>query len=760
MILHQTSRTARLSAWSSLVLGLCLATTSSQAILQFDVFLGYGGQPTGIDGAAREAGWFALGCELFNDGPGFDAVVEIRSADGRGGQARRLAIELPTNTRKRFVLPVFASSRGGSWDVRLLDSRGKVRAEVQRVGPRSLAWQSLLVGAVPRSYGGAPQLPPLRGNNPRSDLQPLVARIPVEFLPDDPIAYEGLNALYLNSERAVAMRDPQVDALLTWVQGGGHLILAVEQPADVTATPWLRTLLPCSVGESVTAQVPGELYRWLRWEDTTFNQPGRETSTVHLRAPQRFGGAQQFGGGAIAPIEKYRLERPRDLGAHEEVNPYRELRPPPGFEGTEFSLISARLRDGQVSVTADDRPLVVSGHRGRGRVTVLLFSPEREPFRSWKDREWFWARLLRVPPGWYTEANLHVWGGYSLDGVIGAMIDSRQVRKLPVQWLLLLLVAYLIVIGPLDQFILKRLNRQMLTWITFPSYVVLFSLLIYYLGYRLRAGETEWNELHLVDVVTRADLTQVRGRTYASIYSPVNARYELGSNLPHSTLRGEFLGVFGGSGESGRMDIEQLDRGFRAEVFVPVWTSQLVVCEWTQADQPPLEVVLTPKGAGAQVTVRNHLDAALADVLLVWDGLVLPLGSVPARNTREFRVETPSGAQLQQMVLGPATRFMGTVEGRQRAFGAGGSSWIDLSVDNLLALSFVGLAGDQFAAQQQCLAPEGTELSSLIDRGDAVVLAWAENHAALPNLRRFRAIRSQQNTLYRVAIPLRTASPL
>ena len=40
------------------------------------------------------------------------------------------------------------------------------------------------------------------------------------------------------------------------------------------------------------------------------------------------------------------------------------------------------------------------------------------------------------------------YGGLSMDGVFGALIDSRQVRKLPVEWLLLLLLVYLIVIGP------------------------------------------------------------------------------------------------------------------------------------------------------------------------------------------------------------------------------------------------------------------------------------------------------------------------
>jgi len=42
------------------------------------------------------------------------------------------------------------------------------------------------------------------------------------------------------------------------------------------------------------------------------------------------------------------------------------------------------------------------------------------------------------------------------------MIDSKQVRKLPVGWLLFLLLVYLVVIGPLDHPGLKRINRPML----------------------------------------------------------------------------------------------------------------------------------------------------------------------------------------------------------------------------------------------------------------------------------------------------------
>ena len=146
-------------------------------------------------------------------------------------------------------------------------------------------------------------------------------------------------------------------------------------------------------------------------------------------------------------------------------------------------VASGKLLDGQPVVTTEAGPLIVSAARGRGRITALLFSPEREPMRSWKHLPTFWARVTDVPLAWYVSSDFNRSGGWSSDGIFGAMIDSKQVHKLPIEWLLLLLVVYLVVIGPFDQYWLKRIGRPMLTWITFPCYVVLFSLLIYF--YRL-----------------------------------------------------------------------------------------------------------------------------------------------------------------------------------------------------------------------------------------------------------------------------------
>src|SRR5512140_2583849 len=83
-----------------------MGLAEARATIQFDIFPGY-------DSIVREAVWEPVVCEVFNDGPTFQAVFELSSGFG-GNQVQRLSLDLPTNTRKRFTIPVFGH-RYGAW---------------------------------------------------------------------------------------------------------------------------------------------------------------------------------------------------------------------------------------------------------------------------------------------------------------------------------------------------------------------------------------------------------------------------------------------------------------------------------------------------------------------------------------------------------------------------------------------------------------------------------------------------------------------
>jgi hypothetical protein len=379
-----------------------------------------------------------------------------------------------------------------------------------------------------------------------------------------------------------------------------------------------------------------------------------------------------------------------------------------------------------------------------------MFSPEMEPFFTWKNRAFFWAKLAGLPPQTLSSQEYQVYGGFALDGVFGAMVDSKQVRKLPVGWLLLLLLGYLVVIGPLDQFWLKKLGKQMFTWLTFPAYVAFFSGLIYLIGYKLRAGETEWNEIHVVDIVPHGEQAELRGRTFASMYSPVNARYKLSSDLPVATLRGEFLGNLGGGRESSQASVAQRGNSFDADIAVPVWTSQLFVSDWWRPDALPLRVSVQTDGAPRQVTVENRLETKMKEARLVLDGRIWELGELPANQTKQFSL-TGEGESLESWVQTHGSRFDETAQQRQFAFGSGDQSRIENLPISAMTASFPSLLSPN-QAHRTFIYPPGLDLTPLVDRGNAVLLAWAADYAPVKPIYRFSPRRSHRDTLWRMSV--------
>ena len=757
------------------LLGFGGGALTSRAAIQFDVFLGY-------DGIVPQASWFPVVCEIKNDGPSFVGTVEVDGGKFNQDQTRQAVVELPTGTLKRFTIPVFASARTyGTWDVRLLDEGGKVRAEQRGVQTRrQIASRTPLVGALVRTPAGTPTLRPILPQD--AALQPAAARLLPSIFPDNPVVLEGMDCLYLNSEKALDLKVGQVNALLAWLHGGGHLVVGVEQISDISATPWLKAVLPCDLNDMQTVEGHTELQEWLRSPNWPTNLAGRSHSEGQAMQAfrQRYGvtgrlrppvaappNVQPSSPGRSAPLRSALPPPPASVqpgvSAQPDVSaadPFRDLPEDPAFETATLQVATGEVRDGDVVVAAGSKPLIVTANRGRGRVTLLLFSPEREPFRSWKNLPTFWAKLAEVPGAWYTSADYRQMGGWGSDGIFGAMVDTRQVHKLPVTWLLLLLIVYLVVIGPLDQYWLKRINRPMLTWITFPCYVVLFSLLIYVIGYKLRAGESEWNELHLVDVLLKGDEAELRGQTYASVYSPSNQRYTLRGQQEFATLRSEFAGTMSvPQSDEKATFMQQGDGSFKAEIFVPVWTSQLLVSDWWQPAPVPLSVAVVPQGEQWQVTVDNRTEHSLANARLVIEDRIVALGELPPRATKTFTISPGQGTLLRTFVDQQGAGFQGAVRARHSTFAGGESGRIDDLPNASMAASFLAYLSGPRDSMSRFLAPPGLDLSPVVAHGNAVLLAWAADYSPVKTLRQFSPRRSHQNTLWRVAVTVQSLKP-
>jgi hypothetical protein len=708
-----------------------LLGTSLHAEVRFDVFVG-------IDDRIREGHWFPVAFEIENKGPAFTGTV-VFGPDGRlESQPRSFTVELPSGTLKRVVIPAFSpEARYSRWEARLLDDRGTEVAERNAIQPKDTAIQVPILGALPRSFGGLPILPEFKERSP--EYIAAVARLQSEYLPADPIALEALSACYLNSEKASDLKPKQVDALLSWMHGGGQLIVAIEQPGDVTGLPWLASLLPFSPVALTNRASEGSFERWLVSGQRVLRLPSvvrPSTSAPRSRKPGR----------QLVTVQTPANADPGDPFAH--------IEPQNDFNSAEISYVSGRLRDGAAVLSLGGDPLIISAPRGLGTLTVLTFSPEREPFRGWKNRSWFWAKLASVPVELLTDASSLRWNQSSIDGLLGAMLDSRQVRKLPVAALLLLLVVYLVVIGPFDQWMLKRLGKQMWTWVTFPIYILLFSSLIYFIGYRLRAGDLELNELQVVDQLPRGEGAAWRGRTWVSIYSPSNARYRLASDQPFATLRAELQKGSTPGTEAGRLDLRQPAKGFDATAFVPVWVSQLYASDWMQPGPRLITAGIQVRGGSTNLVVTNASTFSVATAAVAFEGQLFELGTIAAGQRLEKPIHSVPSRTLEDFLQANLPMAMSRAQQRRFAFGGEGSGRFDRNLDGAIVASLAERSGPSNDGSESFSSPAGLDLNPLLERGEGILFAWISGQGIAPPIHRFTPSRLQRDSVLRAAVPV------
>jgi hypothetical protein len=283
---------------------------------------------------------------------------------------------------------------------------------------------------------------------------------------------------------------------------------------------------------------------------------------------------------------------------------------------------------------------------GSGRVTLLGFDPTTKWLAESKSVEALWRAAL---PARSTD------GAQLLD-------DSRLVQSVyqlpslalpPTSGLLILIGAYIVIIGPINYFILKRLDRRELAWITMPLLVLAFTAASFGYGFLLRGTDVVVNEVAIVRGAP--DATEASAQVYFGVFSPTRATYQV--SLPQGALvAAPIADPFGQGGST--LDIVQ-GTGQQLPSMVrnlSVGTSSLrVVRAELPVEAPRMRASLTLDKNQLKGTFENVSDEKLENVAVVLGSAVAALGDVEAhaKVTVSLRVDgNPFGAQLADQIVG------------------------------------------------------------------------------------------------------------
>lgn len=181
----------------------------------------------------------------------------------------------------------------------------------------------------------------------------------------------------------------------------------------------------------------------------------------------------------------------------------------------------AQLRGAQATISSDGVPLVATASVGAGHVIFLAFDPGLTPLVGWGGQVTLFNRLLG---GVGADQGAAQWFGNQSWQI------EQALRRLP-EWVLpglgsmvLLLLGYLLLIGPVNYLVLKRFDKREWAWISLPALSLLFVGGFYLAGF----GRFDPVVSHLITLTELSPGTGTGTTTsYLGVYAPGKERFEV-----------------------------------------------------------------------------------------------------------------------------------------------------------------------------------------------------------------------------------------
>jgi hypothetical protein len=426
-------------------------------------------------------------------------------------------------------------------------------------------------------------------------------------------AYDSLDALIISDH--FDLEEQRNRALRDWVWGGGHLILSTGSDVDF----YMQSSLYEWVGELIPLEGQTQL---------------REVSRLELFVESKTRLGRGFLQAAKIRTEDKTINDPMQ---GEIVRP--------GFSGRVF-------------VSGLEGPLLVQAPFGFGRITFFGLDLHRPPLSTWRSTSNIVRKLLfGERPGTAdqtqsTDRQLTSSGITDLASQLHASQDHFPIIQRFTLWKVLgLVLIYLVLIGPVDYFLVHRLlKRPQWTWLTFPLIVVISVLLAVQSAQFLNQNVLRTNQLDIIDIDVSSRIT--RTQSWMTLYSPETRRYRIavqprsilsqddvpadasrafsGNSMPRLSWSGipesTFEGMYRPAGfEIGRPDYH-LSPGATeiVDLPVPIWSTKSLKGSWTRKTGPLVESQLTSSGRRQlSGTIVHHLKAPLDDWILAFGNRVI-----------------------------------------------------------------------------------------------------------------------------------------
>ena len=184
------------------------------------------------------------------------------------------------------------------------------------------------------------------------------------------------------------------------------------------------------------------------------------------------------------------------------------------------SIVSSNVKKEDTEVILDQEgiPFIAASHYGAGSVYFMAFDITKEPFKNWDHKLLFWEKFLSEV---YSSA-IFCPPVSDYDGT-RILFDIPTLKPPSFKFIGLLLFVYILLVGPVNYWILKKWDKREFAVITIPVLVMFFSFGTYIMGYSSKGGDIRLTQASIINVKEESSF----GETFISLFSPSKTDYKM-----------------------------------------------------------------------------------------------------------------------------------------------------------------------------------------------------------------------------------------
>ncbi len=436
------------------------------------------------------------------------------------------------------------------------------------------------------------------------------------MVPWDWTGFASLDLLVLYDPDWIQLKEQQLQAINEWILNGGKMLLVLGTKLPRGENP-LTKILPFDFLDAKEVNISQrQLFKWKLSENNSEKvtlKPLVPKEGVKLyegdlyQENQYFFGTGSVGFGTVGVLGF----DPEDFSYSQDINKSRFW----------VNIIRSIIK----SEGSEDNTIL--GYRR------IDYTPEPGSNKNQSGQS-LMSNQLR------NRGNYEIASAYSLNNKVMEFL-YQDIKPLSVWFVILLLGALAVLLGPVDYHFLKRIDRLPLTWLTCSFWIVVFTVGAYYGVQYVRGGKMQLRVVSVIDGITNEDMAWATH--YSGLFASKSDRYELENLLPNQWWSGiaptqERLSSYSSEIGSRRIYCIQEEGGNLPESLpVNIWDIQCMLTE-SSIDKMPFSADVKRNGnLEIIVTIKNESDSDITNGYVMIDkNSGIQFGNVPAHGAQQF----------------------------------------------------------------------------------------------------------------------------